>query len=255
VIPYFTQPEWHLGPFTVSLFQLLAFAAYILGYRICLNHALRNGIARGVAVRLLAFTTAGALIGAVFFKNVYVTSPAPGYAGISSFGGIGGGILGTCAAWSHRRHLHTFWNSLAFALAPALLIGRIGCVLAHDHPGVRGAGFLTVNYPGGPRYDLALIEVLFLACLSAFFYLNHNPDSRFAPLFLLLYGAFRILLDRLHENPPLWFGLPVDTVAGILSISLGAYWLIGKSSQQKAGSPPTRKSGLILKTKASSPTE
>jgi uncharacterized protein (TIGR03437 family) len=48
---------------------------------------------------------------------------------------------------------------LAFVFPMGWIIGRTGCILAHDHPGRATALFLGVRYPGGPQFDLAVLEV------------------------------------------------------------------------------------------------
>ncbi len=60
---------------------------------------------------------------------------------ISSFGGMLGGIAGallffaTRAEESERRARLLFLDAVAFVFPAALAIGRLGCSLAHDHPG------------------------------------------------------------------------------------------------------------------------
>ena len=93
--------------------------------------------------------------------------------GIGSFGGLGGGLLAGLV-WMRRRRLdfQTRWlllDNITYALPVALAFGRLGCALAHDHRGLASAGWIAVRFPEGPRYDLGLIEFLFLIPLAALF--------------------------------------------------------------------------------------
>jgi phosphatidylglycerol:prolipoprotein diacylglycerol transferase len=100
----------------------------------------------------------------------------------------------------------------------------MGCYLVHDHPGIRTTSFLSVRYPEGTRYDLGLLEALFLIALAAvFLFLDRKPRPRgfFYVAFLLLYGLFRFQLDRLHVDPPRYAGWTVDQVASSLMILTG----------------------------------
>jgi len=52
--------------------------------------------------------------------------------------------------------------------------------VTHDHPGRLAAGpnWLTVAYPDGPRYDLGVLEALFLTAICAAFFLRARRGSR-----------------------------------------------------------------------------
>jgi prolipoprotein diacylglyceryltransferase len=46
-------------------------------------------------------------------------------------------------------------DTAAFAVPFAAALGRLGCALAHEHPGRLSKSWLAVRYPGGARYDRA----------------------------------------------------------------------------------------------------
>ena len=58
---------------------------------------------------------------------------------------------------------------IAYAMPIGWMIGRLGCTLAHDHRGLASTSWIAVNFPEGPRYDLGLIEFLFLIGWSLLF--------------------------------------------------------------------------------------
>ncbi len=55
---------------------------------------------------------------------------------------------------------------VAWAFPFGWVFGRIGCALVQDHPGVWSSSWLAVQYPGGSRYDLAVLEVFLLPVLA-----------------------------------------------------------------------------------------
>src|SRR2546427_470013 len=85
-----------------------------------------------------------------------------------------------------------------------------GCAWVHDHPGIRSMSWLSVRYPGGQRFDLGLLEMLFLALLAVcFLLLGRKPRAPgfFAGWTFVIYGSFRVGLDQSHANPPRWMGI------------------------------------------------
>lgn len=59
------------------------------------------------------------------------------WAGISSFGGILGGLLVASLFFYYRRvPVRPYLDVLAWGLIPGFTIGRIGCTVAHDHAGL-----------------------------------------------------------------------------------------------------------------------
>lgn len=78
--------------------------------------------------------------------------------GMSVYGGFIGATL--AAVIYFKKHKLDFWqyaDALAFSLPLGLFIGRLGCFLIHDHPGLRTNFFLGVAYPDGGRFDLGLL--------------------------------------------------------------------------------------------------
>jgi phosphatidylglycerol:prolipoprotein diacylglycerol transferase len=99
------------------------------------------------------------------------------------------------------------------------MIGRLGCTLAHDHPGLPSTSWIAVRFPEGPRYDLGLIEFLFLIALTAAFYFldrRPRPVGFYFGLYGVMYGGFRIWLDTLHIQPMRFYGGMAGVVIGLL---------------------------------------
>ena len=119
------------------------------------------------------------------------------------------------------------------------MIGRVGCALVHDHKGLFTHSWIAVRFPEGARFDLGLIECLFLAALSALFlWLDRRPRpvGFYFGLFWLCYGLFRVLLDTLHVQPWRFYGGLAGFVLG-LSVLSNSLRIRLNSSAQPAGSP------------------
>src|SRR5207245_1227221 len=93
---------------------------------------------------------------------------------MSSFGGLIGGIAG--GLWVARRNgltgarMFAFMDIVAFAFPFAWIFGRTGCALAHDHIGIASSSFWAVDFPGGPRFDLGLLELFYTLGIAALFF-------------------------------------------------------------------------------------
>ena len=68
--------------------------------------------------------------------------------GLSSMGGFAGAVLGfTCGVAATTSRSCPYADSLAYGLATGWMFGRLGCFVAHDHPGSETQFFLGVDYP------------------------------------------------------------------------------------------------------------
>lgn len=238
MFPYIDTSSWHIGPFEFEPFSALVGIALAVGYLIAAARAARHGISREHFAKLGVWVMVAALFCGHLAKFIY----APGLGilliepslvfqilnGQASFGAFIGGFLGAVAfLWLHHipyREQYLYADAACFAVPFSWWIGRVGCYLVHDHPGVRTTSFLGVRYPGGTRYDLGLLEVLFLLALAGvFLLLDRKPRPRgfYYVAFLFSYGIFRYLLDRLHVDPPRYGNWSVDQIAGTILIATG----------------------------------
>lgn len=213
MLPYFTQPIWTAGPFTVSAFGLLASAAILTGWILTRRYATRIGLDPETGSRLARLLVLGGFAGAVA-------------AGFSSIGGlIGAGLTGVAFLKATGRTLRYF-DATALAFPPAWILFRAGCALAHDHIGVASSSLLAVRFPGGPRLDLGLLEMLATIPLAAAFTVlarRGMPPGFPSGLLAAAYGGIRLLLAGLRgeSTPTGGFALlAILTGAVLLAVSV-----------------------------------
>lgn len=243
MIPYFPQPVVHLGPLEIHAFGALAALAVIVGGRVILLRAHRQGIPVEQMFQFCCWTYLSALVCAVLSKLVLDNFPAfllnPEHAfrtnlGFRSVGGIVGGFMGGLL-WCRLRRLSLFeamrrLDLVAYAMPWAWMIGRLGCTLAHDHRGLFTTSWIAVQFPEGSRYDLGLIEFLFLIFLTIAFYAldrKPRPVGFYFGLYGVVYGGFRIWLDTLHAQPLRFYGGALGVLVGLSGWAW--MWAIGRS--------------------------
>jgi phosphatidylglycerol:prolipoprotein diacylglycerol transferase len=240
MFPYINTAAWHIGGYAFSPFSALIAIAIATGYLVATRRANLSGIDREHFTKVGLCVIVAAFLGGHLAKFIYspggwsVIAIKPAvlldiFNGQASFGAfIGGYLAGLGFLWWNSipyPDWYLYADAACFAVPFAWWIGRVGCYLVHDHPGVRTTSFLGVRYPGGTRYDLGLLEALFLIALAGvFLFLDRKPRPRgfFYVAFLLFYGLFRLLLDQLHVDPPRYYGWTVDQFAsGLMILAAG----------------------------------
>jgi phosphatidylglycerol---prolipoprotein diacylglyceryl transferase len=223
VIPYFPQPSLELGPVTIHAFGVLTVTAALVGLVLTKWRVSRMGLDAVIASRMWQLMLLSGFAGA-WVARILVYAPGT-FKGFSSFGGL---VLGLVAAVvylrSQRVSVVAYLDAVAFVFPWAWMIGRLGCTLAHDHPGIESSHWLAVDYPGGPRFNLGLLELLFVIGVGLLFVALDRRQrwcGFYLTAFLLVYGSFRIALDLLHETRPEHLGLGADQWGGLGAVAAG----------------------------------
>jgi phosphatidylglycerol:prolipoprotein diacylglycerol transferase len=233
MIPYYPQPVFHLGRLSIHAFGILGALATLLAFWIILRRARRMGIAMEDMFQFLCVMYLCGMAGAFFASTIMADADAfvahPGRVfhvavGIRSCGGLIGGLLSGLVWCAFRRlslseTLRRF-DILVYAFPAAWMVGRLGCALAHDHRGLWTTNWIAVRFPEGSRYDLGLIEFLFLIGMSACFWAldrKPRPVGFFFVLYTVVYGGFRIWLDTLHADPLRYYEGAAYVVIGLVS--------------------------------------
>jgi len=252
MFPYIDASHWRIAGHAFDPFLALVAIALGVGYTIAAARARRSGIGGEHFAKLALCVMVTAIVGGHLAKFVYMPGSFhdllehPSLAlqipnGQASFGGFLGGYFAAVAfLWWHSMPYYDWFvyaDAGCFAVPFAWWIGRVGCYLAHDHPGIRTSSLLGVRYPGGTRFDLGLLEALFLIALALLFlFLDRRPRPRgfYYVAFLFSYGLFRVLVDRLHVDPPSYGGWTVDQLGGTLMIVTAAITIFDLKRRRRA---------------------
>ena len=213
MIPYLHVPSLKLGPLTLEPFGLLVAVGILLAAHLLSRQAERDGLD---ATPLQDYAPwgvgAGIVIGHwvhLFFYHPEELSKSPFqvlkvWDGLSSFGGLLGGILAAAVFFRVRGlRFRDYADAFALAVAPGWAVARLGCFAVHDHPGLHTDFFLAVAFPGGARHDLGLYDALLLFALTGLLWgLRHAGalKGRLLPLLALFYACGRFGFDFLRAT-------------------------------------------------------
>jgi phosphatidylglycerol:prolipoprotein diacylglycerol transferase len=238
MFPYVPTPSLTLGPLTISAFSVLAGMAIVVGFRIAVRRARAVGLEPEAASSIVAWTIALGLVSAhlgdviAYYPGKLRTDPLELFrvwGGMSSFGGIAGGLVGGYVVMKRRRlsgaDMARLVDCVAFAFPFAWLFGRAGCALAHDHLGIRSASWLAVQFPDGARFDLGLLELLYTIPIAIAFALlarQPRPTGFYVGLFFVLYSPVRFALDVLRANDARYFGWTPGQFMSVATAIAGA---------------------------------
>jgi len=241
MIPYFDQPALQIGPFTIHAFGVLVAAAAWVSLTIVQRRFARVGLDPLLGHRLGGWMLLGGIVGAhlfavlLYFPLKLRSDPwllLRVWEDISSFGGVLGGLaaallfFATRARDVDRPSKVAYLDAIAFVFPAGLAIGRLGCALAHDHPGTVTSFPLAIslrtdaafNYIAGvyrdggialPEaartmgfHDLGLYEFVFLSFVIVPLFVwwdrSRRPVGFYLMAFAALYLPVRFGLDMLR---------------------------------------------------------
>lgn len=120
-------------------------------------------------------------------------------------------------------------DQLSFAAVFGWIIGRLGCASIHDHIGKLSNSFLAVNFPGGARFDMAIIEIIFLLPLAIIFFIIRKKKvfpGFYLAVILVYYGVLRFILDFFRATDIMhadtrYAGLTPGQYFGIVMVGVG----------------------------------
>ena len=243
MIPYFPQPVWQFGPFTIHAFGVMAALALLLWYWLVRSRAKRFQLTAERAGSVYLAVVAAALLGGFLWT---------GGAGVSGTGAA----VGSMAAFlltvprGNGNQFWSFFDLLGFGLPFVLAFARFGCFLAHDHKGLPTTSWIGVQFPEGTRFDLGLLYCISaLAAAVAVVLADRTkvPAGVLSGTMLLLLGAGRLAVL------PLASPSAGDWIVAVMATAAGVAIVIGKSRQPVAhGSLDARslisKSGIHERT-------
>lgn len=290
MIPYVEQPCIQLGPLRLCAFGFIVAASIFAGLELGRRRFKRLGFDAAVGEGLAWYAIICGFLGAHLFSVIFyfprelIANPIllfKVWEDISSFGGMLGGFLGILLFFHRKlpsadaRTRLAYFDVAAFVFPVSLMIGRIACSLAHDHPGtitrfplaisLSSAGaqaYITRMYENAGRiaevpaaavlstmgfHDLGWYEFLYLAAVVAPLTLWWGRTPRrpgfFLGAFALLYAPVRFALDFLRVSDARYAGLtPAQFTA--LAILLAAVLQLRRWSGRPGTDLPMGEPGI-----------
>ena len=144
-----------------------------------------------------------------------------------------------------------YGDSLLYGLTLGFCLGRFGCFLAHDHPGIATDFWLGVYGICPPQHtplcqsvgmachDLGLYECIWAGVMTLIFVALDKTPRRpgwFMGVYVLVYGPTRFLLDFLRARgvegaDVRYFGLTPAQYGALALVALGI-WLVAQSKDK-----------------------
>jgi phosphatidylglycerol---prolipoprotein diacylglyceryl transferase len=226
-IPYLQLPELVLipkglfggfpsGAFSIKPFGTLVAIGVYLGSVLATRLAKRLGLHERVLTSFAAWVIVGGFLGGHMLDVIFYY---PGqvlrdplsllriWEGLSSFGGFSGAIIGGFSwKWRYKASILPYADVVASSFPAGWVFGRLGCSVAHDHPGLASDAWFAVQYPGGGRFDLGLYEMLLTIPLAlAILWLRRKPRpwGFYIGAITIAYAPVRFALDFLRASEPL----------------------------------------------------
>jgi len=250
----------HLGPIKIRWYGMMYLAGFLIGY-LLLKRQIREGLLRLTLDQLGGLTTAlilGVILGGrigyvlVYDFSTYLQHPLEVFAiwrgGMSFHGGLVGTLVaGAVYCRSEGVPLLPVADRVAVVVPVGLGLGRLANFINNELVGRVTDVPWGMVFPGHgplPRHPSQLYEA-FLEGVVLFTVLWLARRRLSAPgallgLFLMVYAAFRILVEFVREPDPqlgtLVLGATMGQILSTLMAAFGAWLLV--SSRARAGRPP-----------------
>lgn len=262
LIPYFEVPIFHLGPLDLHGFGILVALGFLLGAQAAMARARRVGLDPDVINRLLGWLVVGTFVGGhigyglMYEPEEYLANPVEFlkfWRGLSSFGGFV--VCVPLTIWFFKKNnlpVLAYADCVAYGLTVGWFFGRMGCTVAHDHPGTPAEAFPLGIYcrpiedhilmwpefmrpehgrmaPWGPcatdssveaAHDMGFYEALWsISMFGVFWLMDRVPRTPglYAVLLGLIYAPVRFAMDFLR---------PEITDDRYLGFTPGQYWSV-----------------------------
>ena len=225
LIPYFEQPSIPIpNPWFPELgihgFGVLVAIGFWIGTWMATRKARRDGLDPDHPGQLVGWLIVSLFVGGHLFHALFydweTTRADPMYLlrvwdGLSSSGGLITSVLAGIVFYKLVKKVDFFpsADTVCFGLINGWVFGRLGCFVAHDHPGLEATSFPLAVYgicPNGAStvacHDLGLYEAIWAAVMIPIFWWFDRKPQRpgfFVALICLSYAPFRFLSDFLRH--------------------------------------------------------
>lgn len=263
VIPYLQIPSIPIfDNVAIHPFGILVATGILAGARLTIRRGEQLGLHEDMVKNMIFWSVLSGFLLSHFLDVMFyqpdltfaqkLKALADPRSGLSSMGGFLGAVIGLYVwCWRNQQRVLAYADSLAYGLALGWMFGRMGCFVAHDHPGHLTQSILGVDYPcltphcanvgdawyyiGSHfrRYDLGFLEVLVAAALSGFYLIADRFRPRmgfYVAAIATYYGPVRFFLDyiradaaEVHGADPRWLGLTPAQYAALGVVAIGLY--------------------------------
>ena len=251
LFPFWDRVVIPIGPLDVHGFGILVAIGFMVGSRIAANKSARDGFDPELINQVVTWIVVGVFVGghlghllfyypedmaddpqkfAAMFKPLASGSLPTAeslpellkvWRGLSSYGGF----IATVALiwWFFRKRGLSFWvygDAIAYGMMTGWMFGRLGCFVAHDHPGIETTFWLGVQGICPTAYgnasvachDLGLYEAMWSGAMAVWFAFKDKVPRHsgyFVGWMCVSYGPVRYVLDmyRHIEMDTRYFGL------------------------------------------------
>lgn len=259
MVPYIQIPPLEIGSEKIFAFDILVAIAIIVGVIVAERRARRLGLDNRVIADVALWAVIPGFLISHWVAMFAYGKPAFAWEtwydvfavwnGMSSVGGFLGGAGGVIFYFKWKKiPLWPYSNALVFAFTAAWVFGRLGCSVAHDHPGLPTDFFLAVDFPArdgyaaGPRHDLGFYEFIWALCLTAYFYVRRNKRE-FAgfhtAIFLIAFTPLRFVSDFLRTADVTYLGLTPGQYVCLVLFPVGVWLYMSLSKNGETMIPGT----------------
>lgn len=280
LIPYLTLPELPLlgkhtlhlvghaidiGPWSIKPFGTLVALGVYLGAALSMKYARRWEMNVEAFSKFMFWVCVWGFVGGHVLDEIFYhpeqvladpLSLVKIWAGLSSFGGFTGAVLGVFVfKYKFRiKRILPFAEIMGAAFPVGWTFGRMGCSIVHDHPGMPSQLWFAVQYQDGSggRFDLGLYEMLFAVIVMVValpLARKTRPAGFFLGWTMLVYAPVRFALDFLRISPAEAGRAEADPRYAMLTpaqwacfaMAAGAFYLLYRAcASGEAGNDPFR---------------
>jgi phosphatidylglycerol:prolipoprotein diacylglycerol transferase len=266
LIPWFEVPIFHIPlgsgrTLPIHGFGILVAIGFVVGGRVAMDRARATGLDPQMINRVITWLVVGTFVGGhvgyglMYRPEEYFAEPVKFlqvWQGLSSYGGFA--VCVPLAIWFFRKErlaVLPYLDALAWGMTVGWFFGRMGCFVAHDHPGTPTDFFLGVvgTCPGAGRdiacHDMGLYEAFWSIGMYGLFAavdrVRRWPAGFYTALIGLAYGPVRFAMDTLRpeQNDPRYAGFTPGqwwSIALALFCAPMLFRLLSKQAQPDTGS-------------------
>tara|TARA_Y100000031_G_C8153935_1_gene353675 strand:+ start:120 stop:887 length:768 start_codon:yes stop_codon:yes gene_type:complete len=236
MIPYLELHTIDIGPLTIQVWGTMVALGFVIGTIASTWYARKKRLQPRILWDTLVWVIIGSILLGRFFHvifyepGIFMEKPLHLFVlwegGFSVIGGFVGALLFGGWYLSRRKaNFAKYAEAGLFGLPLGLFIGRIGCALIHDHPGIETSSLLGIEYPDGLlRHDHGFYLSINGLILFLFFLLLYRlrvKPGTYAIVFLLWYGLVRFVLDFYRLADIQYLGLTPAQFASLAMITAG----------------------------------